>query len=667
MSSNLQPPASSNSTSPLLPPDSNSSAVGGPQQKKAIVVDGKVVIVDTSSSASGDQKGIPSNTHADASHPQLPLDSNKMTSAQMYSLAIAFSQRAFKQRIRSAAADAMQYQLTWGLRVGIKDTSVDGPKTSSPVSSKEASTKKQSSDTTVSADVNGTGVSQQTTQSTSQSSQNTHTINSDLTVQTLQTEIAGLITLETTLANALELIAKKQKTIANPLAPPEEQAAFAAAAKQFIDAYIRNFIAAGNVASLGPSELYLKIPEINALDLDATAVGAATAVSFSEYVMGLVQSGDIDKFANTYIFPNDPASAKAFAANVGSILLDISLEQVGTALNMQGLADQVEAQAKLVRDQNDILANPTAVQQMLQAIARDNAQTSGLSEQEIQTKAAKAIQSTVSQGPYNTTQDLLTALTTSLTGSFAANKALAEKLAEQIVESSLEQAMGKQKYPFPPLPINPGNINFIMLQSSILNTLQRDFIKSDRDIRQAKKDDDAVKSIVADVVQKQYKNELAVRDDIRTQLMDKIPDITEDQAADIAAHADLVIKHTGPLYNRGNDNILPPGIYAQNVQIGYQANVHAAPQLDFGKAIDHVAGLTTGFDGTNMIALINQNFHNSNTENRSYLNLPASEQVKVQQQRIFDPGAQLVLAWGSVINGLTGPKPDHPQAISIPI
>lgn len=673
MSSNLQPPSSSSdSTSPYVAPDATSASPGGVQEKKAVVVNGQVVIVDTSSSATGDQKGVPSN--ADPSNPMLTLDSNNMTSAQMYAMGITIMDQARKQRLRTEAeADAIQYQLTWGLRMGISDTTVTVPPTNSK-SSGSGSTNSTNSSLNASANATADGSAQTQSASTQTSTQSTTTKTNtasdsphNVTIQTLDSEIAGLITLQTTLSSALEQVAKKQNVAANPLSPNAEQEAFNSTVKQFIDAYVHNLVAAGNLNALGPAELFLKVPGLNALDLDSKTVGAATAVGFSEYVMGLVNSGDIDKFASSYIFPNDPASAKAFSANVSSILLDFSLEQVGTALNMQGLTDQVEAQAKLVRDQSDILSDPAKLQPILEAIAQNNAQTSGISAKQIEATSSQAVQDVMSKGPYNTTQDLLTALQSGLKASAALNKALAEDLANQIFNSSLDEAIGKRKYPFPPLPITPGNINFVMLQTSIQNTMERDFSKSDREVRQAKKDQDAVKSIVADVVQKQYKNELDVRNDIKNQLLDKIPDITDEQAADIAAHADLGIKHNGPLYNRGDDNILPPDVFNQNIQIGYQSIVHAAPDSDFGKAIEHVTGLQTGFDGTNMISLINQNYQKGNTETRSYLNLPASEQVKVQQQRIFDPGAQLVLAWGSVINGISGTDKDHPPSVSIAI
>lgn len=663
MTSNLQP-SSSNSTPPPMPLDSTNSVSGSSGQTKTMIVNGKVVIVDTTSSAAGGAGTAPNKT--DASRPQLFLDSNQMTSAQMYAMGMTVMDQAHKQRILTDEANAKQYQLTLALKIALVTTD---PGTTTPIipgtgtpTTPTTSTTPIKQPPTIHGVTSGTVVASQST-STQQTSNTSPIIGP---IQSFQTVTGVEMSLESTLADAVLLSARKQFTIANPLAPPPEQAAFESSVKSFIDSYIRSLIAAGNVQSLGPSELFLKIPGIKALNLDSSTVGAATAVSFSEYVMGLVKSGDLNKFADTYIFPNNPAAAKAFAADVGSILLDISLEQVGTALNLPNLTQQVEAQAKLVRDTNNLLTNPLTAQEIIQKAAANQAQISGLDQADLEAKALSALTNTMTAAPYLTQQDLSTALQANLAAEFPNQEELSHQLANQIISSGIQLALGNQ-LPYALPSVNPGDINITSLQSSIIDTMERDFIKSDRDIRQAKKDDDAAKAIIADVVNKQYNNELAVRSDIQSQLLDKIPDITPEQAADIAANANLGIQHTGPLYTRGDSTVLSPLTFSQDVQIGYQANVHASPELEFGQAIDHVAGLSTGYDGTNMIALINQNYYQSGTESRSYLNLPAAEQVKVQQQRLFDPGAQLVLAWGSIINGVTGPKPNNIQGNSIPI
>lgn len=654
--SDIQSSTSSTTPSPEVPISQSQQDFEGvnktTSKKQIVVVDGKVVIVDTTSSGAQDE-GIPPGGNLTASNPQLPPDSSHMTSAQMYSLGMMVMDRARRQRIETEAADAKKYQLTLGLKLGIVTTSPDSPNTPGiPTTGNDAGDTSSTTSSTNTSSTTDASASKEAKTSTTTSPQN-------VSVQELRLGIAQFITLESTLANALYITAKKQYKNSNPLATPEQLAALAQAVKQFVDTYIHSLISAGNANALGPSLLYLKTPGINALNLDSQAAEAATAVSFSEYVMGLIDSGDIDKFASTYLFPQDPVAAKAFAGHVSSILLDIGLEQVATALNLQGLSQQVEAQAKLVRDENSVLSHPINLQGIVQQIALQNAQTSGLSESELENKSNKALELAISKGPFLTHQDLFTTLQTSFESQFPTNQDLARQLANQFVFSVLDEAMGKQKYPFPPLPINPDNINFATLQSSILRSLQDDFIKADKEVREAKKEHDAAAAIVADVVKKHYNHELAVRHDIELQLIDKLH-LTPDQAAYVAAKADLGIAHAGPLYVRGDNHILSPDDFALNVRIGYQANVHASPNLDFGKAIEHVTGVSTGFDGTNMIALINQNYYRAPEETRSFLNLPAAEQVKVQQQRLYDPAAQLVLSWGSIINGVSGPKPDIP-------
>lgn len=668
--SDIQSSTSSSTPSPEIPISQNLQngvdATQTAQKKQVVVVDGKVVILDTTSSAGATTQGIPQGTSANAGTPQLSPDSANMTSAQMYSLGMMVMDKARRQRIKSDAADAMKYQLTLGLKLGVVDTTPDVPKGPTLPGKTQNDSSSKTNTSVSSTDSTSTTQTTQTTDTTTSSTQTPPPVISNVSVKELRMGIAQLITLESTLANALYIAAKKQHKDANPLASPEQLTAFETAVKQFIDSYVHTLVTAGNANALGPSALYIKIPGVNALNTDSKIADAATAVTFSEYLMGLVHSGDIDKFASTYVFPQDPVAAKAFASNVGSILLDIGLEQVGTALNLQGLSQQVEAQAKLVRDENLVLENSVTLKGIVQQVALNNAQTSGLSQSDLETKSNKALELAISKGPFMTHQELFTTLKTSFENQFPTNQDLANLLANQIGSSVLDEALGKQKYPFPPLPINPDNINFTVLQTSILNKLQSDFIKTDKEVREAKKESDAVKAIVAEVVKKHYDNELAVRHDIALQLLSKI-EMSPDQAADIAAKADLGIKHAGPLYVRGDNHVYPPNAFALNLQIGYQATVHASPTSDFGKAIEHVAGVAPGFDGTDMVALINQNYYRAPSESRSYLNLPASEQIKVQQQRLYDPGAQLVKEWAAVMNGVSGPKPNIPSGNSLPI
>jgi hypothetical protein len=107
------------------------------------------------------------------------------------------------------------------------------------------------------------------------------------------------------------------------------------------------------------------------------------------------------------------------------------------------------------------------------------------------------------------------------------------------------------------------------------------------------------------------------------------------------------------LYAAGSAQTIQPNAFDASIRNAYQAQVHASPNSQFGQAIDHVSGLTTGFDGTNMIAQINSNYYDSSDDNRSYLDQTPQRQVEYQNQRLYDPGAQLVLEWGKTINGGT--------------
>jgi hypothetical protein len=490
-----------------------------------------------------------------------------------------------------------------------------------------------------------------------------------VTIQVLRSEITTTSTLENTLAAALTAVAKKQFQVVNPLATPAQLAAFESAIQKYINTYANQLANTASASSLGPSELFLKIPSVNALNLNSSSVNAATAVSFAEYIIGLVNSGDLKTFANSYIFPDDPASAKTFAANANSALLDIALEQVGTALNIPNLGQQVLLQAQLVRDENDILKDPAVSQSIVSQVV-DNQQLKNLSAADLTTKLTAAIDQTNSQGPYLTREDLQAALASNLQTAFPENPNLATQLATQLETATLDQALSSQSGSYSLPGINPGDIDLQTAESSIALAVQQSFIDSDREVRQAKLDDVAAKQIIADVAQKQYTNELAVRSDIQSQLLDNIPDLENlepNQAANIAASVNLGIPPTGPLYTPGDQTLITPQVYSQAVQASIQSNAHTPPQSDFGQAIQHVAGTSVGYDNTSMVALVNKNVYDANLQTRSYLDLPASEQEAVRQTDLLDPAKKLVNQWGSVVNGLSAQQlqnqPGSSQAI----
>ncbi len=588
------------------------------------------------STSSGGGKGA---AHVDASKPVLDMDVDHMTSSQMYAMSIFWGEKDRKER-EVAEQDQTKYTLTIGLKVGMI-----GPNTTSSVQISGQPGSQENAAPTVQNKSDPSGAT--TTTVTAQVGQGTATLTTTTDPATFVTQTTQIQTAETVISNTI-LDKLKRKSLNIPPLPNID------AARAALNAYIYRVITAANVHGIGPAETYLSLPgTTTSLNLNSNSVSAAEAVGFSEYVMGLVKSGDIQTFAEENIYPNDPKAAKTFAALMSSVLLDTSLQQAGGALGMQGYGQQVELQAKIVRDQNTLLQEPDAVKQLAQEVAVKNVLPGGPSENDLASRIEKTINSVMSTAPYLTRADLQQKLEESFQQEFSGDPTLAHNLALDVDQSSALLAAEQNGTLFSPAPFNQSDINVQSTQDSIMSAMQRDFAASDAAIRLSAKAEQKVHDLLQDVLNKQWNNEQNVRDAIKDQLLANFSNMTGAQADDIVASANFGIGHSGPLYDVNGNQVISPSSFNGLVQTGYQDSVHAAPSSPFGEAIDHVSGIKTGYDDTNMIGLINSSYYDIPDNQRSYLNLTPQQQIQLQNMRLYDPGAQLVMEAGKILNGGT--------------
>ncbi len=594
-------------TPPIIP--DNTSGVSGTHHKGKGKVSGQTQ--DTSSS-SGGGGGKVSSSKANAAHPDLKeVDDNNMSSAQMYAMSIFWGEKALKERIKGDI-NQQQYQLTLALQTQtVSDQGDQAPAPAGPQAKSKSSNQNPNAPTDP-----------------------TEQVVASAAVQTAQTAVGDVI------------LQHLKKMNIPPLIP-------ITAAKAAINAYLYRVITAANFQGVGPAQVFLTIPgSTKAQNLNTNSVNAAEAVGFSEYIQGLVNSGNVETFVKDNIYPNNSQAAKEFAATMNSTLLELANYQTGEGLGLPGYGKQVQLQAKLVRDENSILTDPSQAQQIAQSVAVNNV-LPGLDSGTISSKTQKAINAVMSSGPYLTRADLQQKLEDEFQKEFSSDPSLAHSLAVDTENTAATLALGSAQNTYVPPAFDISLVNAQTVQSSIISAMQRDFAASDAAIRLSAKEDQKVKDIVQDTLTKDLNSEQAVRDELKQQLLANFSNLTEEQADDIASSASLGLPTSGPLYAAGSAQTIQPNAFNSSIRNAYQAQVHASPNSQFGQAIDHVSGLTTGYDGTNMIAQINSNYYDSSDDNRSYLDQTPQRQVEYQNQRLYDPGAQLVREWGKVINGGT--------------
>ncbi len=587
---------------------------------------------DSTSSAASSTTTVAS-TNADPTHPRLVASDQNITSAEMYALIAGTLSKARKEQIASNQQDDSKFALT------INTTT---------------STLSPPSDLTTPV----TGSNPSSSSTTPSSGNTTPTTATPITITTL----AVNIDITTPLNN---VIAEKLKRKFANLPPLKNHDANQVA----INTYIQRIITGANTYGAAPAQNYLSLPGSHtALNLDPKAVHLAQAVSSSEYIMGLVNSGNISTFFEQNIYPNDLKAAKEAAGIMGSVLLETTLNQIASALKMPGYANQVLLQAQLVQNENALLTDPAKLKLISDQLTQTQSGLGGLTAAQSAIQLTESLKKVSSQAPFASHSALLTALDKQFqkdfsTHSSADNSSLALETANSLARGALTNPTLSF---YNPPNFSSQNINLATVQSTIGNAIEQNFLDSDAAIRLSSKENEQLHAILVDIQSKDLASEQGVRQSIHDQLLKAFPNLTTNQANHIAAAADLGISQTGPLYQLNDTSLINPLAFADAIRTGYQATTHINPSSAFGQAIDHVSGLTTGHDTTSMIALLNQSYADSSENNHSYLNLTPQQQAESQTARFYEPGAQLVMEWGKVMHGGAENKKDQ-KTIDVPV
>lgn len=434
------------------------------------------------------------------------------------------------------------------------------------------------------------------------------------------------------------------------------------AAKAAITSYVDLAITAALWKGATTAESLLNLPgTVNNINLNPTAVGAAETVGFSQYIMGLVNSGDVQNFAQM-LLPDDPKAASAFAALLSGALLEFALNQTSSGLGLPGLAEQVDFQAQTVRTENKLLANPLDVALISGQVAILSTEAGGSPIVDLESLVARGISAAMEKGPFLTRDDLQTELKTQFALLLPDNPLLANQLAENVESSTLAMALAGTALYSPTFDISKVNVQLV--EDSIIQTMQRDFAASDEAIRLSAKQQQKIHDIVTDVLNKDLTSEQAVRDEIKEQLLSFFEDLSQEQASNAAAGISFGLAHGGPLYAGNTATSIAPSSFQLQLQTAYQDQVHISPTSDFGAAIDNVGGLTTEDATSSMIALINTSYYAAgNPIDKpavNYLNLSGQDLIDFQNSKIGNSGAQIVMMFGEVLNGGTTYKNTQP-------
>ncbi len=612
---------------------------------------------DSTSSAKEDNAD---NAHfvADPGRPKL-LNPGNITDAEMFE-AINLSLDKDRRTRRRTESEAMQMQLqqamTWqeeSQTVTISNNNNNNSNSPSQTGSTSSTTSSSSSSTS-----NTTSTPNTSTTSTNNTSitppNNTppNTSTTTATITQLKLETGALMNLEAALQVPTDNTLKARHHRPSDLMDQ-------------LQAYVHSALTSGLIMVVPTAVGLLGDPKLG-LNTDNKSVEAATAVSYQNFALKWANSGDIQNFVNNYInspqaqafatqqSPHNPAAALndlkvTLSTTLPSAVINSALEMTGKALGMPGYANQVRLQATLVRNENTVLTNPTHVSSIAENVAIRNAGIDGFSENQLQKLSAKAIHDTMfdKQGKpveYLTHDDLVAALTTNFAVALPSNNLLASNLANDVADNTVEVAIGKNGVSVP--SFDNLNFNVAKFQGNLATAISQEFEKSDEIIHAF-----TIAKEVADAIREQidaneFRNEQAVRDFIKTQLINADSNITAQQASNIAAAVNIGGPQlNNPLFDPNNTGILKPNDFALALQMGYQDTLQVSPSSIFGDYINFVSG-ASGVAGNNSpIALINQAWYQADELTRSYLNPTAEDAAKFQQLTLGDPAAA-VKEWG---------------------
>lgn len=412
-----------------------------------------------------------------------------------------------------------------------------------------------------------------------------------------------------------------------------------------MQAFVQQALTSGALLSIMPALDLLQVKGNPPSFLtDPNAASAATAVSFANIIS---QSGPAFQAFADKVFPNDPQKASELATAAQTAFTGLALQQIGSALNLPGLGKQVVAQANVVQNENTVLQAPSFARTTVPKLTTTVVQATGLTKTEAQKLINKALEQVASEGDFNTRQEILTALQNAFKKVFPNQPQLIEQLAAQAETDALEAALSSSGGVYA-LQFNPLKLNVATLSDDIKNSILKEFADSEHDLHIEEVAADIATQIKQAALNGQLKSEQAVRDAIQSQLI--AAGFTAGEAAQIASNVDLGLPAPEPLVNPNSGGVLSPSDFAASINNALLAN-NIPPDSALGKALLSSLGVSDTPSSTNMIGLINEGHKSEQTKGLNFLLLDPALQGIQQELNFLNPGTQIVLAWGSVMNG----------------
>jgi hypothetical protein len=420
-----------------------------------------------------------------------------------------------------------------------------------------------------------------------------------------------------------------------------------------VEAFLQQVLTSGVLFSALPTLSLLQMPTHPPSFL--TADGAVNAASAATLINLIAQSGpEFENFANT-LFPDDPDLAAALGRATTAAMTHLALNDLGGTLSLPGLATQVEAQANLVRTENEVVNSPnfknSEVPKLIDFVLGN---TTGRNRPEVRVIVNRVLEEVASKGPFNTRQELLTALTESFKRAFPGQPQLAEGLATQTEQDALEAALASSGAVYAP-QFDPSKLNVTTIDDSVTTTILREFADSDQAIRARATAEAVAYAIEQGVKRGELTSEQAVRTLIKNSLINEgFEPVVADR---VAAQVDLGLPESGPLQDTTDNSVLPPQAYGAAISNAVWTQLHIDPKAPLGQAVLNTLGVSDSNrpvdnpHSTDMIGLINLAYRDDQNKGVNFLYLEGSDQAIAQGLAFLDPGRKLVIEWSLILRG----------------
>lgn len=380
--------------------------------------------------------------------------------------------------------------------------------------------------------------------------------------------------------------------------------------------------------------------KIDSYDISQARADIASAVAYSEYIQGVVNSGDIKDFATTAV-PNDESARVQFSAVMEGQVLNESVNQVGIALGMNGLGTQVKLQTGLTRDAISAIGDAGKRDVIINGVDLEGIASQGeMSVDDLRTTLGAGLADFSAGAKVYTREGLTSALQGVFQSRFSSSD-IVNSVVQGVVNSGYNSVLPNSVYP---ITFNAADINTQKTINSTTAAILKNWGDNIQQIAAENRAADIVRSAFHVDLLSRYKNGEQVREAIKAGLQDQFPDMDAGIAGTIANSVDLGLPKTGALYDANNRLVMHPDDFASEFRNQYQS-LGIPSDTPFGQAIEHSVGLSNPPDQTSYTGLMNHAYEVADNESRAYLDPGTTAGETTRQQRLYDPGYQLVMQW----------------------